>query len=594
MESYAAYLDVALKAARAAGDLLRADFHRPSGPRGEGDKAPVDTEAEQVIRAILLDGKTGFGFLGEETGAVAGAQGAPIWVVDPNDGTRDYIRGRRGSSVSIALVAERRPVLGVVYAFGYPDDAGVLYAAAVGREGVYRNGSPVAAKLPDRLTDCDVVLVSGGGDRAARSNLACTKPARVMSIPSIAHRLARVAAGEASAATSLYAPHTWDFAAGHCLLLAAGGVILDENGAEPSYGEDASGTAARLFAGSRAVALALSSRDWDMAFRSERETSMPIVRLARGRAIPDPSLLARAQGALLGLLCGSSFGAMYAQAHETILTHKLDFASIKSATLKDRRTVGQLGATGELAVATARFLIDGGSDRADPGRVYSDWVASSPAQSDRVIEAATKGHPLSDGLSASALSRVTSIALWAHAKTPKALAEAARTNTALTHPSSTAGDAAAVFAITLQALFQGQEPSGAFDTAHAFARRSGLSAQVIEAVTGADSPIGHSREPRDPPNAVKALRIALFHLLTARSYDEAVEAAIDVSPYSDVLPALVGALAGARFGRDGIRHQLRSLLLSCRPMEEVARQPRPPQYWATDAMAMAEALLAAG
>jgi fructose-1,6-bisphosphatase/inositol monophosphatase family enzyme/ADP-ribosylglycohydrolase len=593
VESFAPYLEIAIKAARAAGDLLRADFHRPSGPRGKGENAPADTEAEQVIRDILLGEANSFGFLGEETGQVPGAPGAPTWVVDPNDGTRDYIKGRRGSSVSIALVAERRPVLGVVHPFCYPDDSGAIYSAADGREGVWKNGAPVPSKPPERLTDSDVVLVSGGGDRAARSNLLCTKPARVMSIPSIAHRLARVAAGEASATTSLYSPRTWDFAAGHCLLMAAGGVILDGNGNEPAYDDEGSGTVPRLFAGSRRVALALSSRNWDLAFSSERETSMPIVRLRKGGAVADPALVSRAQGALLGHLVGSSFGALFSDGSEDAPAHKLDLASIKSAALKGRRTIGQMGATGELVVATARSLLDLASDARSLRLAYSNWAESSPPDRDRVIDAAVKGQPLGDSLSASALARVTSLTLWGHAADPAVLAAAVRTDTGLTHPSAVAGDASVALAITLQQLLQGQTPSRAIEAAHSFARRSGLAREVIEAVADSTSPLGNSREPRNPPNAVKALRSALFHLGNARSYEEAVEAAIDSSPYSDVLPAVVGSVVGARFGRDGIRHHLRSYVLSCRPMEGLAPQARPSTYWATDAMAMAEALLSA-
>src|SRR5512139_1670983 len=110
-------LAVAIAAAREAGDLLRADLHRPAGPRGEVDKADADTEAEQLIRARLLGELPGASFLGEETGRAAGRAGEPLWLVDPNDGTRDYLRGRRGSAVSIALLVDSRPCLGVVFAF---------------------------------------------------------------------------------------------------------------------------------------------------------------------------------------------------------------------------------------------------------------------------------------------------------------------------------------------------------------------------------------------------------------------------------------------------------------------------------------------
>jgi ADP-ribosylglycohydrolase len=244
-------------------------------------------------------------------------------------------------------------------------------------------------------------------------------------------------------------------------------------------------------------------------------------------------------------------------------------------------------------VATARSLLDLASDARSLRLAYSNWAESSPPDRDRVIDAAVKGQPLGDSLSASALARVTSLTLWGHAADPAVLAAAVRTDTGLTHPSAVAGDASVALAITLQQLLQGQTPSRAIEAAHSFARRSGLAREVIEAVADSTSPLGNSREPRNPPNAVKALRSALFHLGNARSYEEAVEAAIDSSPYSDVLPAVVGSVVGARFGRDGIRHHLRSYVLSCRPMEGLAPQPRPSTYWATDAMAMAEALLSA-
>ena len=64
-----------------------------------------------------------------------------------------------------------------------------------------------------------------------------------------------------------------------------------------------------------------------------------------------------------------------------------------------------------------------------------------------------------------------------------------------------------------------------------------------------------------------------------------------MSPGDDALPAMVGALVGARFGRDGLPEPLRNLVLSCRPMEGLAAHPRPSAYWATDALALAEALL---
>src|SRR6185503_14253248 len=132
---------------------------------------------------------------------------------------------------------EGRAVLGVVHPFSYPDDDGGLYAWAEGCGPVRRDGRALATSLPTALTGESIVAVSSGAERAPAANLRCTAPARAMSVPSIAHRLALVAAGEAAAATSLYAPCAWDYAGGHALLRGAGGVLLDEDGEEVGYDE---------------------------------------------------------------------------------------------------------------------------------------------------------------------------------------------------------------------------------------------------------------------------------------------------------------------------------------------------------------------
>jgi ADP-ribosyl-[dinitrogen reductase] hydrolase len=590
VQSFAPQLDLAIKAARVAGDLLRADFHRPTGPRGEGDKAPADTEAEQLVRDLLLAAHRDWGFLGEETGSVPGAPGAPVWVVDPNDGTRDYIKGRRGSAVSIALVFERRPVLGVVHVFGYPDDRGRVYSAVQGREGVWRDGAPVHVAFPEQLSELDVVLVSGGGDRAARANLLCTKPARVMSIPSIAHRLARVAAGEAAATTSLYSPKTWDFAAGHCLIRAAGGALVDENGREPVYDDAAFGTAPRLFAGSRPVALELSTRNWDVAFGSERGTDVPIVRLARGRAVADSDLLSRAQGALLGLFVGSSLGKLFGGTDRDA-EPRLDAASVQSAGIRRRLAPGQLGSTGEVAVATARSLVNLAGDAEALRVAYRAWVDSAPPDPDRAMESAMRGQALSEDGSPLCLARVTPLTLWTHDAEEMIAAAKAEEDAALTHPSVRARQSAAVLSVTIRALLRGSDPRSAVDAAHAFARKSTYLREVIDAVV--ESASLHTHERTD--DALGVLRATLFSLRTSESFEAALESALSGrrDPRSDALPAIVGTVMGARLGRDGIPARLATLVLSARPMEGLVAQPRPPLYWATDAMAMAEALLTA-
>src|SRR5260221_14748091 len=93
-------LEAAVSAAREAGEMLRREFYREGGPRGEVDHAEVDTQAERAIRDRLHAAFPEFGFLGEETGRERGRDADTCWLVDPNDGTVPFLQGLRGFSVS--------------------------------------------------------------------------------------------------------------------------------------------------------------------------------------------------------------------------------------------------------------------------------------------------------------------------------------------------------------------------------------------------------------------------------------------------------------------------------------------------------------
>src|SRR6478609_8980150 len=297
MTDYTGTLEVAVAAAREAGDLLRQDLHRPDGPRGEGGHAEADTEAEVVIRARLLDAFP-FAYRGEETGTAMAGPSADghLWLVDPNDGTRAYTRGMRGSAVSIALLRHGVPVLGVVYAFAAPDDAGDLFAWAEGCGPIRRNGKPVHNDLgPGQLAPSAIVIVSQAGDKNAPANFACVAPARFRTVPSIAYRLALVAAGEGVAAVSLNAPVDWDYAAGHALVSAAGGVLLDDRGTRVTYGGDGSSSVGdACFGGAPAAAAALAERSWSSIWNGKSPRTSSFVEPVPGWLVLDPGRLARA------------------------------------------------------------------------------------------------------------------------------------------------------------------------------------------------------------------------------------------------------------------------------------------------------------
>src|SRR5262245_24855749 len=102
------------------GRRLRAEFFRADGPRGRRGSAPVDGEIEEALKAALL-ALVDCSFVGEETAAVEKAGSAERWLVDPQDGTYEFMGGRRGSAISVALLRGGVPVLGVVHAPDPPD-----------------------------------------------------------------------------------------------------------------------------------------------------------------------------------------------------------------------------------------------------------------------------------------------------------------------------------------------------------------------------------------------------------------------------------------------------------------------------------------
>ena len=586
-------LDQALSAARAAGEMLRVDFHRPGGPRGLVDKAEADLEAEGMIRARLTTAFPDWGFLGEETGRHHGAPGAPIWLVDPNDGTRDYLQGRRGSAVSIALLEGRRPVLGVVFAFAYPDDAGDLFAWGEDVAPLTRNGRPVTPHLPPRLGPLEVVLVSSKGDLDPQGNLACAAPARFRSVPSIAHRLALVAAGEAAAAASLFAPGAWDYAAGQALIRAAGGLLVNEAGQEIAYGEDGASQSRKAFAGSPEVAMELARRPWE-SVRTRGELPSR-ASLTPGRAVSDPGLLSRAQGCLLGQIAGDNLGALVEfRSAADIAAQYPDGPWLLADGGQWDLLAGQPTDDSELALALARsILAQGGYAAREAFQAYGNWLASKPFDCGLTMQAALTGRPDPQSQANGSLMRASPLGILACAQTPREAARLARLDAALTHPHPVCGDATAAFVVAVaHAVRTGDGSEAAFDAALQWARADAVG-PVAEALAMArDQPPG-----ADGPHAgwvLIALQNAFYELLHARSVEEAVVATVRRGGDTDTNAAVAGALLGAVHGREGVPPQWRSLVLSCRAAPGAGRRPRPVDYWATDALEIAEGLLLAG
>jgi myo-inositol-1(or 4)-monophosphatase len=196
----------------------------PNNPVSEADLAIDD-----LIRRRLQGARPDYGWLSEESADDPGRlECRRLWVVDPIDGTRAFLKGRDGYCVSIALVVDGSPVIGALNA----PARGLLFEARRG-DGATLNGRPILAAP---------TTVLAGARMLASSDLFNPKfwpePWPEMAISttnSIALRLALVAAGEADVALALSAESEWDVAAAHLILEEAGAILTDHEGRQPRY-----------------------------------------------------------------------------------------------------------------------------------------------------------------------------------------------------------------------------------------------------------------------------------------------------------------------------------------------------------------------
>lgn len=593
-------LAVATEAALDAGALIRAEFHRPSGPRAAGGHhADVDDEAEGLIRDRLLTAFPDWAYLGEET-RWGGNRNATIgWLVDPNDGTNAFIEGWRGSAVSIALIDRTRglPVLGVVYAPLAPDDEGDLFTWSEGAP-LLRNGQPVQrAPLSQRLDSSTVVLLNHHSGLDAEVNATRLAPARFMPMPSIAYRLALVAVGDADAGVSLSGPTGWDVAGGHALLLASGGDLLDQDG-DPIRYPTLSPSVGNVFGGSAPIAKALSAVRWHGHRTTSVNGSDPAPARASdltGRRISDAGLLRRAQGCLLGQAAGDALGQLVEFQDQKSISRQYPAGVRELADGGAWHTIaGQPTDDTELALALARNLVaEGCFNAAAVKESYQAWLASGPFDVGTTTRRGLRGHPDYASASNGSVMRVSPLGVFGHALTAEAVGELAREDSAITHPNPVCRDAAAALAVAIaQAVRHGDGAAAAYHAAVAWATRARAAEPVKQAMHRAAS-----AAPEDFQThmgfAPVALQNAFFEALHAESLEEGVVRTVGRGGDTDTNGAIAGALLGAIHGRDAVPLRWRRAVLTCRALP-VTSQPRPAEYWPVDLMQLAERLLIAG
>ena len=616
MSAFEEELRFACELAERAAAMIRAEFFREGGPRRSSvDKAPIDIEIERELRRAIKERFPRHGIHAEELpdeNVDGDAELGRCFVIDPNDGTRAFLRGLRGSTISIGMLEHGRPVLGVVSAPTIP--GGDFFCWAEGTEPL-RNGEVMAPLDTTRrwLNTTDLVLLSPAANRYAHQNAAAVTPARFSGVPSLAYRLALAAAGEAVAAHSLFGPAKHDYAAGHALLLGVGGQLFDERGDVVDYTRQVAGCAG----GVPALAKEIATRDFSEAIRSSRDSLTSAFAFAEsppGDAFEDDGVLLRARGALFGQCAGDSLGS---------LVEFRSPASIRSeypmgvSALADGGTfdtiAGQPTDDTEMALALARSLLQSGPDLEGIAHAYVSWYDSQPFDLGNTVGAAVRagrrarqeGQPILPAMAASAsqqsqangaLMRAVPLAIYGAFWEPVDLARLARADAALTHPHRACSDANVIYVSSIaHAIRTGASGEGVYEFALALAKSIGAHEVVREAIDRAAD--GPEDALMDQMGWLKhAMRNAFAELLRPLTVGERISATVGRGGDTDTNAAIAGALLGAVAGERGVPHAWRWMVRSCRPEHGFANvsRPRPAWLWPVDVDALAERLLVHG
>jgi 3'(2'), 5'-bisphosphate nucleotidase len=235
------WLDRVIPIAHAAGAIVMEVYATAFAVSGKLDDSPVteaDQRAEVLLEAALARIAPGLPIVSEEaagSGRVA-AVAERFWLVDPLDGTREFVARNGEFTVNIALVAHGHPLLGVVLA----PATGRLFAGVVGAGAFVQDQAGGRTPLScRRVPDAGLTVVSSrshGDDAALDAYLAGRVVAARVGVGS-SLKFCLVAGGEADLYPRFGRTMEWDTAAGHAVLSAAGGRVAGLDGVELGYGK---------------------------------------------------------------------------------------------------------------------------------------------------------------------------------------------------------------------------------------------------------------------------------------------------------------------------------------------------------------------
>lgn len=221
-------LKVAKEAALEAGGVIMNYYQTDFEIHDKGYHNPVTTAdhaADSRLKEILTEAKPDYGWLSEETeDSPDRLEKERVWVVDPLDGTKEFIEGVPNFVVSVALVENGMPIVGVLY----NPVSGESFTAANG-EGSFLNGEPITCSTKENVSDM-IILNSRSETRRGLWKPYSGTFGELRPIGSVAYKLGLTAAGKADIFASLRPKNEWDICAGYCIIKEAGGKLIDLKG----------------------------------------------------------------------------------------------------------------------------------------------------------------------------------------------------------------------------------------------------------------------------------------------------------------------------------------------------------------------------
>ena len=219
------------------------DFATDAGVRSKADGSPV-TAADEAAEAIICDGLKRLApnvpVISEEQAAREKPKpitGGSYFLVDPLDGTREFIAGRGEYTINIALMTDGVPLLGIICAPALGD----LWRGVVGRGAerislAHRSEAAAPVHTRPRPKGEVVIMVSRSHLEARTQSYVDGLPGAKLVQSGSSIKFCRLAEGSADLYPRLAPTHDWDIAAGHAILKAAGGSVTAPDGTDIVYG----------------------------------------------------------------------------------------------------------------------------------------------------------------------------------------------------------------------------------------------------------------------------------------------------------------------------------------------------------------------